>query len=159
LNSNQSSEKLWQHLTKNKSSPNQDGAAFGSYRGCQDCFLALSSYASLESQPPRSVSPLDEPGRLHRIIEEFGINPMSEVIPLKLQISAVVLAQELKFSAAAEKLGINPAILRAQIGELATRLECPLFEEEGDRVKVTKDGQVLINAFRSFLAQRGRLQE
>ena len=46
-------------------------------------------------------------------IEGFGINRMSEVIPLELQISAVVLAQELKFSAAAEKLGISPAILRA----------------------------------------------
>jgi hypothetical protein len=90
-------------------------------------------------------------------IEGFGINRMSEVIPLELQISAVVLAQELKFSAAAEKLGISPAILRAQIGELATRLECPLFQEEGDRVKVTNDGQVLINAFRLFLAHKGRL--
>jgi len=46
-------------------------------------------------------------------IEGFGINRMSEVIPLELEISAVVLAQELKFSAAAEKLGISPAILRA----------------------------------------------
>jgi hypothetical protein len=45
------------------------------------------------------------------------------------------------------------------MSELAARLECSLFQEEGDRVEATKDGQILINAFRSFLAQKGRLQE
>jgi DNA-binding transcriptional LysR family regulator len=84
---------------------------------------------------------------------------MSELIPIELQLSAVVLAQKMSLCAAAEKLGISPAILHARISELATRLECPLFQEKGDRVEVTKDGQVLINAFRSFLAQKGRLQE
>ena len=84
---------------------------------------------------------------------------MADVIPRELQLSAVVLAQELRFSAAAEKLGLNPAILRVQIDELAKRLACPLFEEEGDRVGITKDGQILINAFRSFLMQKARSQE
>jgi|HubBroStandDraft_1064217.scaffolds.fasta_scaffold248604_2 DNA-binding transcriptional LysR family regulator len=84
---------------------------------------------------------------------------MSEFIPIEAQLSAVVLAQKLSVSAAAEELGISPAILHTQMRELATRLECSLFQEEGDRVEVTKDGQVLINAFRSFLAQKGRLQE
>ena len=31
--------------------------------------------------------------------------------------------------------------------------------EKGDRVEVTKDGQVLIDDFRSFLAQHGKLPE
>jgi DNA-binding transcriptional LysR family regulator len=84
---------------------------------------------------------------------------MSELIPIELQLSAVVLAQELSLCVAAEKLRISPSILRARMRELATRLECCLFQEKADRVEVTKDGQVLINAFRSFLAQNGRLQE
>jgi DNA-binding transcriptional LysR family regulator len=84
---------------------------------------------------------------------------MSELIPIELQISAVVLAQELGLCAAAKKLGISPATLHARMSELATRLECSMFQEEGDRVEVTKDGQVLINAFRSFLARKGSLQE
>ena len=92
-------------------------------------------------------------------IEGPGINQMAEVIPIELQLSAVVLAQELNISTAAEKLGMSPAILRAQICELTKRLACPLFEEEGDYVGVTTDGQILINAFRSFLVQKGRLQE
>jgi hypothetical protein len=34
-----------------------------------------------------------------------------------------------------------------------------LFQEKGDVVEVTKDGQVLIDGFRSFLAQNGGLLE
>jgi DNA-binding transcriptional LysR family regulator len=82
---------------------------------------------------------------------------MSEFVPIELQLCAVVLAQEQSLCAAAEKLGISPAILHARMGELARRLECSLFQQEGDRVEVTKDGQILINAFRSFLAHKGRL--
>ena len=82
---------------------------------------------------------------------------MSEFVPIELQLCAVVLAQEQSLSVAAEKLGISPAILHARMGELARRLECSLFQQEGDSVEVTKDGQILINAFRSFLAHKGRL--
>jgi DNA-binding transcriptional LysR family regulator len=84
---------------------------------------------------------------------------MSELIPTELQLSAVVLAQELSLCAAAEKLGISPEILHARMSELATRFECALFRERGDHIEVTKNGQVLINAFRSFLAQKGMSQE
>jgi len=84
---------------------------------------------------------------------------MSEFIPFELQLSAVVLAEELSFSAAAQRLGTSPATLHAHIGELATRLECSLFQEKGDRVEVTKDGQVLIDGFRSVLAQDGKSPE
>lgn len=78
---------------------------------------------------------------------------MPENIPIELQISAVVLAQESSFSAAAERLGTNPATLHTRIGELATLLEWPLFREKGDHVEVTQEGKVLIDAFRAFLAQ------
>jgi DNA-binding transcriptional LysR family regulator len=84
---------------------------------------------------------------------------MSEFIPIELQFSAVVLAEELSFSAAAQRLGRSSAMLHAMIGELTTRMECSLFQEKGDRVEVTKDGQVLIDDFRSFLAQHGKLPE
>jgi DNA-binding transcriptional LysR family regulator len=84
---------------------------------------------------------------------------MSESIPIELQCSAVVLAEELNFSLAAQRLGTSTATLHARIGELTTRLECSLFQEMDDRVEVTKDGQVLIDDFRSFLAQSGQLPE
>jgi DNA-binding transcriptional LysR family regulator len=92
-------------------------------------------------------------------IEGLGINRKSEFIPTELLLSAVVLAEELDFSAAAQRLGTSPATLHAQIGELAARLECSLFQETGDCVEVTKDGQVLIDGFRSLLAQNGKLPE
>ncbi len=84
---------------------------------------------------------------------------MPEFIPIELQLSAIVLADELDLSAAAQKLGTTLATLRARIEELATRLQCSLFQETGDRVEVTKDGQVLIEGFRSFLARNGKLPE
>ncbi len=84
---------------------------------------------------------------------------MSEFIAIELQLSAVILAEELDFTAAAQRLGTSPATLHARMGELATRLECSLFQEESEHVEVTKDGQVLIDGFRFFLAQNGKLPE
>jgi DNA-binding transcriptional LysR family regulator len=84
---------------------------------------------------------------------------MSDLIPIELQLSVVVLAETLSYSAAGQRLGTSAATLRTRIGELSTRLECSLFQEQGDRVEVTKDGQVLIDSFRSFLADKGKLPE
>jgi DNA-binding transcriptional LysR family regulator len=84
---------------------------------------------------------------------------MSEFIPTELQLSALVLAEELDFSTAALRLGTSPETLHARIGELSTRLECSLFQEKGDHVEVTKNGQVLIDGFRSFLAKNRKLPE
>jgi hypothetical protein len=92
-------------------------------------------------------------------MERLRFDRMSEFIPIELLLSAVVLAEELDFSAAAQRLGTSPATLQARIGELATRMECTLFQDKGDHVEVTKDGQVLIDGFRSFLAQNGMLPE
>lgn len=84
---------------------------------------------------------------------------MRELIPIEIQLSAVVLAEKLSFSAATEKLGTSAETLHARINELATRLACELFRVEGDVVEVTKDGQVVIEAFRIFLMQNGKLLE
>ena len=92
-------------------------------------------------------------------MERLRFDRMSEFIPIELLFSAVVLAEELDFSAAAQRLGTSPATLHARIGELATRLECTLFQDKGDHVEVTKDGRVLIDGFRSFLTQNGILLE
>jgi DNA-binding transcriptional LysR family regulator len=84
---------------------------------------------------------------------------MTDFMPNELVISAVVLAEELSFSAAALRLDTTPTALHAQIGELVARLECQMFQEEDDRVEVTKDGQVLIDGFRLFLARNEKLPE
>jgi len=82
---------------------------------------------------------------------------MPEFIPIELQQSAVVLAETLNFSVAAQILGTSLTTLRTQIRQLSTSLECSLFREDGDSVEVTEEGRVLIDAFRHFLAQRRRL--
>jgi DNA-binding transcriptional LysR family regulator len=84
---------------------------------------------------------------------------MAELLSIELQFAAVVLAEERSFSAAAERLGTSPAALSALMWELAKRLECRLFRERGDKVELTKDGQVFVDAFRAFLAQSGKMQE
>ena len=82
---------------------------------------------------------------------------MSEFISIELQLSAVVLAEELSFLRAAQKLGTCPAGLYARIGELTALLECSLFQERGDRVEVSKDGKVLIDIFRAHLRRSGKV--
>jgi DNA-binding transcriptional LysR family regulator len=84
---------------------------------------------------------------------------MCEYISIELQRSAVVLADTLRFSTAAERLGTSTEALHARIKELSARLECLLFREEGDGAELTADGRVLIDAFRAFLAQGRKLTE
>jgi|GEM_PF-2624011 Transcriptional regulator len=84
---------------------------------------------------------------------------MTEFIPMELQALAVALAEEASFSAAARRLGTTPAILHAQIGELTALLEYSLFRENGDRVEVTQEGQILIDAFRAFLERSAKQRE
>ena len=84
---------------------------------------------------------------------------MTSSIPTELQIAAVTLADESSVYAAAQKLETSPETLHARMGELAALLEYVLFREEGDRVEVTHEGQVLIDAFRLFLAEREKETE
>jgi DNA-binding transcriptional LysR family regulator len=84
---------------------------------------------------------------------------MSEFIAREIQLAAVVLAEELDFSAAARRLNIEPLVLHAEMQELATRLEFSFFKESDGRIEVTEEGRILIDAFRSFLKQTGEMTE
>jgi DNA-binding transcriptional LysR family regulator len=77
---------------------------------------------------------------------------MPEYISAELLRLTVVLADELSFSGAAQKLQIDPSVLRAQIHELSTRIGCQIFQEMEDRIELTEGGKVLIQAARGYLA-------
>jgi DNA-binding transcriptional LysR family regulator len=80
---------------------------------------------------------------------------MKEFIPMELQVTAIALTEEASFSAAARRLDVAPETLHIRIGKLTALLEFPLFRENGDHVEVTREGEVLIDAFRAFLKRRG----
>ncbi len=82
---------------------------------------------------------------------------MYESIEADLQLAAVLLAEESSMSAAARRLEIDPSILRARIRELVARLEYPVFIVKGDRVEVTDEGRIIIDAFRAFLIRVGKI--
>jgi DNA-binding transcriptional LysR family regulator len=77
---------------------------------------------------------------------------MPEYISAEILRWAVVLADDQSFSTAAQKLQIDPSVLRAQIHELSTRVGCQIFQEMEDRVELTEAGKVLIQAARGYLA-------
>jgi DNA-binding transcriptional LysR family regulator len=76
---------------------------------------------------------------------------MPEYISAEILHWAVVLADKQGFSVAAQKLQIDPSVLRAQIHELSTRIGCHIFEEMEDRVELTEGGKALIQAVRGYL--------
>jgi DNA-binding transcriptional LysR family regulator len=76
--------------------------------------------------------------------------PESVDIPLKR--AAIMLADELNFSRAAEKLNIPITELRDHIAALETKLSLRLFEPIQDFVKLTDEGRALIGAFRKAVA-------
>ncbi len=77
---------------------------------------------------------------------------MPEYISAEILRWTVVLADELSFSAAAQKLQIDPSVLQTQIHELTTRIGSPIFEEMEERVALTEGGKALITASRKYLA-------
>jgi DNA-binding transcriptional LysR family regulator len=77
---------------------------------------------------------------------------MPEYISAEILRWAVVLADEQSFSGAAQKLQVDPSVLRAHIHELSTRIGCQIFREMEDRVEQTEAGKVLIQAARGYLA-------
>jgi len=84
---------------------------------------------------------------------------MLEYISEELLRRAVALAGELSFSAAAEKMHVDPSVLRAQIHELSTRIGVQIFEETEDRVELTEGGKVLIQVSQGYLAWREAQKE
>ncbi len=77
---------------------------------------------------------------------------MSESIPTRLKRAAIVLADALDYSKAAESLSTTPAELRDQVAALETQLCLQIFTSKHDKAELTEDGQVLIKAFREAIA-------
>ncbi len=78
---------------------------------------------------------------------------MLGLIEAKLQEAAVTLAEQLDYAQAANRLQITPDELSQRIVELENQLEVQIFSKEHDEIRLTPDGNTLVMAFRSFLAQ------
>jgi DNA-binding transcriptional LysR family regulator len=65
----------------------------------------------------------------------------------------IVLAEELNFRRAAERLGIAQPPLSKQIRDLELELEVKLFERNQQRVLITKAGKVFLKEVRLVMAQ------
>jgi LysR family transcriptional regulator, benzoate and cis,cis-muconate-responsive activator of ben and cat genes len=63
---------------------------------------------------------------------------------VRLQLAAMVLAEEMNFTRAAERLNITQPALSKQIAELERRLGFLVFKRNQKRVELTEAGQVFI---------------
>jgi len=81
---------------------------------------------------------------------------VSESIDIKLRRAALILADELNYPRAAEKLELSSAELRKQITALETRLYLHIFKPKQKEVELTKEGQFLIKLFRKSVALHDR---
>lgn len=81
---------------------------------------------------------------------------MSESIPIGLKRAAIVLAKELDYARAAEKLNTTSAELRKQISMLESQLYFHIFEPIRKEVKLTDEGEFLLRAFRESVALHDR---
>ena len=82
-----------------------------------------------------------------------------DAIELKLLRAFVVLAEELNFGRAAERLHITQPALSAQLRQLEQRLGSPLFVRSTRRVGLTAEGAALLGPARSLLAESTRFGE
>jgi len=71
---------------------------------------------------------------------------------VRLQLAAVVLAEELNFTRAAERLKITQPALSKQVFELERRVGFPIFKRDQRRVEITEAGQILVRGCRDSLA-------
>lgn len=71
---------------------------------------------------------------------------------VRLQLAAVVLAEELNFTRAAERLKITQPALSKQIIELERRVGFAIFKRDQRRIEITEAGQVFIRGCRDSLA-------
>jgi DNA-binding transcriptional LysR family regulator len=81
---------------------------------------------------------------------------VSESIDIKLKRAAILLANELRYPRAAEKLNISSAELRKRISALEAQLYCHIFKPRQKSVELTEEGQFLIKAFRESVALHDR---
>lgn len=81
---------------------------------------------------------------------------MSESIDIKFKRAAIMLADEVSYPRAAEKLNISSAELRRQISALEAQLYFHIFKPRQKTVELTEEGQFLIKAFRESVALHDR---
>lgn len=83
----------------------------------------------------------------------------ADAVELRLLRTFVVLAEELNFGRAAERLNISQPALSAQVRQLEQRLGMGLFDRSTRRVSLTTSGAALLAPARSLLAESGRFAE
>jgi DNA-binding transcriptional LysR family regulator len=81
---------------------------------------------------------------------------VSESIDIKLKRAAIMLADELSYPRAAEKVNIASAELRKQISTLEAQLCFHIFKPRQKKVELTQEGQFLVKAFRESIALHDR---
>ncbi len=81
---------------------------------------------------------------------------MSEFIDIKLKRAAIMLADELDYPKAAEKLNISLAELKRQIFSLEAQLCLHIFRPRQKQVELTEEGKYLIRVFRQSVALHDR---
>lgn len=81
---------------------------------------------------------------------------MAEFVEMKIQMAVAILAEELNYARASEKLNITQPEMKRRITELESQLELQVFRVSGEDVEVTEAGQVFVNACRTFLSTRSR---
>jgi hypothetical protein len=109
-------------------------------RKCRIDFVALIPWAECETPPVA----LDE----HQSREV----KVSDFIELKQKQAAVALAETLDYAQAAKRLGIGVLELKSQIKVLEAQLCLFIFREESGHLRLTEDGQYLIQAVRDALS-------
>jgi DNA-binding transcriptional LysR family regulator len=81
---------------------------------------------------------------------------VSESIAISLKRAAIILADELDYAQAAEKLNITRRELREQVSTLEMHLCLRISKSRQRRVELTGDGRFLIKAFREAIAVHDR---
>jgi DNA-binding transcriptional LysR family regulator len=87
-------------------------------------------------------------------IEELRV---SESVAISLKRAAIILAEELDYARAAEKLHIVSAELIKPIYTLEAQLCFRIFKPRQKKVELTQEGQFLIKAFRESVALHDRI--
>jgi len=82
-----------------------------------------------------------------------------DAIELRLLRAFAVLAEELNFGRAAERLHVTQPALSAQVRQLEQKLGMPLFVRSTRRVGLTAEGAALLGPARSLLAESVRFGE
>lgn len=83
----------------------------------------------------------------------------ADAVELRLLRTFVVLAEELNFGRAADRLNISQPALSAQVRQLEQRLGMGLFDRNTRRVSLTPAGAALLAPARTLLAESARFAE